>query len=193
MRGWLASCVCTWTAFAAHAHSTPAQLSLVVLLLITCVSAVVAMSLLGRKYSVWATSLVVMLSQGLYNVSLSVLNHAPGNAMGALEHAGHGPTLDLSHRIADHYANVQFESMFYAHLLAAVVSIVVLNGAERLLAVLRGVLTMRAARLILFFLRLPVPGFRALPGYFPRRFELTSAQLERLPARRGPPSFVLAA
>ncbi len=140
-------------------------MSLMVMMLITCVSAVVAMVMLGRKFSLWATSLVVVLSQAV----------------------------DLSGQIVVQYAQVQSESMLYAHILAAATSILVLNGAERLLVPLRGVLTLGSARLLLFLIRIPVPELRPIPGYYPLRFQLKLAQLGRLPERRGPPSFVLSA
>ncbi len=193
MRGWLAALVCTWTAFAAHAHAAPTTMSLVVMALITCVSAVIAMAMLGRKFSLWATSVVVLISQGLYHLSMSVMGHGGSGAISSMEHAGHNPSVDLSGQISSQYANVQSESMLWAHVVAAAASVVVLYGAERLLALLRSIITVGAARAILLFLRVPAPAVRELPGYFPLRFQLKLAQLERLPVLRGPPSFVLPA
>lgn len=193
VRGWLAASVCTWTAFAAHAHQAPTKMSLMVMLLITCVSAVIAMAMLGRKFSLWATSLVVMLSQGLFHLSLSVMSHGETGPLAAMEHAAHHGPVDLSGQIVEQYAQVQSESMLYAHVLAAATSILVLNGAERLLVPLRGVLTLGSARLLLSLIRIPVPEPRPIPGYYPLRFQLKLAQLGRLPERRGPPSFVLSA
>lgn len=193
LRGWLAASVCTWTAFAAHAHSAPTALSVVAMVLITCVSAAISVVLVGRKFSLWATSLVVLLSQGLYHLSLSVMSHPSGDVSG-MEHVHHaGRNLELAQNITAQYANVHTESMLYAHVLAAATSILVLNGAERLLVPLRGVLTLGSARLLLSLIRIPVPELRPIPGYYPLRFQLKLAQLGRLPERRGPPSFVLSA
>lgn len=193
VRGWFAALVCTWTAFAAHAHAAPTTMSLAVMGLITCVSAVIAMAMLGRRFSLWATSIVVLISQGLYHLAMSVMGHGGSGAISSMEHAEHHPPVDLSGQISGQYAQMQSESMLWAHVLAAVVSVIVLYGAERLLSFLRSILTLGTARAILLFLRIPVHPVRVLPGYFPLRFQLKLAQLERLPERRGPPSFILAA
>lgn len=193
IRGWLAASVCTWTAFAAHAHSAPTKMSLVAMLLITCVSAVIALLLIGKKFSIWATSLVVLASQGLFHVGLSVMSHGDSGVSG-MEHIQHtGRSLELAHDISAHYADVHSESMLYAHVLAAVVSILVLNQGERLLNLLGSYLTLSSARRILSLIRVQVPEAPVLPAYFPLRFQLKLAQLGRLPERRGPPCFVLAA
>ncbi|WP_413454822.1 hypothetical protein ACLQ8T_12765 [Glutamicibacter sp. FR1] len=193
LRGWLAASVCTWTAFAAHAHSAPTALSVVAMVLITCVSAAISVVLVGRKFSLWATSLVVLLSQGLYHLSLSVMSHPSGDLSG-MEHVHHaGRNLELAQNITAQYANVHTESMLYAHVLAAIASIVVLNGGERLLKVLGGCLTLSTARRILARIRVQAPAARPLRAYFPLRFQLKLAQLGRLPERRGPPCFILAA
>jgi len=168
-------------------------MSLVAMGLITCISAVIALVLVGKKFSVWATSLVVLASQGLFHLSLSVMSHDHSGVSG-MEHAQHtGRSLELAHNISTHYADVHTESMFYAHVLAAVVSILVLNQGERLLNLLGSYLTLSAARRILSLIRVQVPETPILPAYFPLRFQLKLAQLGRLPERRGPPSFVLAA
>ncbi|MFJ2619496.1 hypothetical protein [Glutamicibacter sp. NPDC087344] len=193
VRGWLAASLCTWTAFAAHAHQAPSKLSLVVMLLITCVCAVIAMAMLGRKFSLWATSLLVLLSQGLFHLSFSVMGHSEAGTLSALEHGTHHGSMELSGQILRHYAQTPNDSMLYAHVLAAVTSVVVLYGAERLLHGLRAVLTLRVARLLFFLMRCPVRPLRPSNGYFPRSFHLKRAQLNQLPARRGPPSFVLTA
>lgn len=193
MRGWLAASVCTWTAFAAHAHSAPTQMSLVAMGLISCISAVIAMTLVGKKFSVWATSLVVLASQGLFHLSLSVMSHDSTGVAG-MEHSQHtGRSIELAHNISSHYANAHSESMLYAHVMAAVVSIIVLHCGERLLGAMASCLTLSTARKILSLVRVQVPEARALPAYFPLRFQPKLAQLGRLPERRGPPSFVLAA
>lgn len=192
-RGWLAASVCTWTAFAAHAHSAPTKLSLIAMVLITCISAAIAGILVGRKFSLWATSLVVLASQGLYHLSLSVMSHTHGDLSG-MEHAHHaGRTHELAQSITVQYAQVHTESMLYAHLLAALVSVAVLTYGERLLKLLGSSLTLGSARRILSLIRVQVPEPRRRPAYFPLRFQLKLAQLGRLPERRGPPSFLLAA
>lgn len=193
LRGWLAASVCTWTAFAAHAHSAPTKMSLVAMGLITCISAMIALLLVGKRFSVWATSLVVMASQGLFHLSLSVMSH-DGTGISGMEHVQHtGRSIELAHNISTHYADVHTESMLYAHVLAAVASILVLNQGERLLNLLGSYLTLSSARRILALIRIQVPDVPVLPAYCPLRFQLKLAQLERLPERRGPPSFVLAA
>ena len=193
LRGWLAASVCTWTAFAAHAHSAPTKMSLVAMGLITCISAVIALLLVGKKFSVWATSLVVIASQGLFHLSLSVMSH-DGSGVSGMEHVQHtGRSIELAHNISTHYADVHTESMLYAHVLAAVVSILVLNQGERLLNLLGSYLTLSSARRFLALIRIQVPEAPVLPAYFPLRFQLKLAQLGRLPERRGPPFFVLAA
>ena len=112
--GWLAASVCTWTAFAAHAHSAPTTLSLIAMVLITCISAAVAGILVGKKFSLWATSLVVLASQGLYHLSLSVMSHPHGDPA-VMEHAQHtGRIVQLGQHITAQYADVHTESMFYA-------------------------------------------------------------------------------
>lgn len=193
LRGWLAASVCTWTAFAAHAHSAPTKMSVVAMLLITCVSAVIAMMMVGKKFSVWATSLVVLASQGLFHLSLSVMSHDSTGVVG-MEHIQHtGRSMQLAHNISTHYADVHTESMLYAHVMAAVVSILVLNQGERLLNLLGSYLSLSTARRMLALIRIQIPEAPALPAYFPLRFQLKLAQLGRLPERRGPPCFVLAA
>lgn len=193
LRGWLAASVCTWTAFAAHAHSAPTKMSVVAMLLITCVSAVIAMMMVGKKFSVWATSLVVLASQGLFHLSLSVMSHDSTGVAG-MEHIQHtGRSMQLAHNISTHYADVHTESMLYAHVMAAVVSILVLNQGERLLNLLGSYLSLSTARRMLALIRIQIPEAPALPAYFPLRFQLKLAQLGRLPERRGPPCFVLAA
>ena len=193
LRGWLAASVCTWTAFAAHAHSAPTRMSLVAMGLITCVSAVIALLLVGKKFSLWATSLVVIASQGLFHLSLSVMSHDATGVHG-MEHVQHtGRSLELARDISSHYSQVHTESMLYAHVMAAVVSILVLNQGERLLNLLGSYLSLSTARRMLALIRLQIPEAPALPAYFPLRFQLKLAQLGRLPERRGPPCFVLAA
>lgn len=193
LRGWLVASVCTWTAFAAHAHSAPTKMSVVAMLLITCVSAVIAMMMVGKKFSVWATSLVVLASQGLFHLSLSVMSHDSTGVAG-MEHIQHtGRSMQLAHNISTHYADVHTESMLYAHVMAAVVSILVLNQGERLLNLLGSYLSLSTARRMLALIRIQIPEAPALPAYFPLRFQLKLAQLGRLPERRGPPCFVLAA
>lgn len=192
-RGWLAASVRTWTAFAAHAHSAPTTLSLIAMVLITCISAAVAGILVGKKFSLWATSLVVLASQGLYHLSLSVMSHPRGD-LSVMEHAQHtGRSVQLGQHITAQYADVHTESMFYAHVLAALVSIAVLTCGERLLKLLGSCLTLARVRRILHLIRILAPEPRRVPAYYPLRFQLKLAQLARLPERRGPPHFVLAA
>lgn len=153
----------------------------------------ISVVLVGRKFSLWATSLVVLLSQGLYHLSLSVMSHPSGDVSG-MEHVHHaGRNLELAQNITAQYANVHTESMLYAHVLAAIASVVVLNGGERLLKVLGSCLTLSTARRILARIRVQAPAARPLRAYFPLRFQLKLAQLGRLPERRGPPCFILAA
>lgn len=163
------------------------------MVLITCVSAAIGVVLVGRKFSLWATSLVVLLSQGLYHLSLSVMSHQ-GSDLSGLEHAHHaGRNPALAQDITAQYANVHTESMLYAHVLAAIASVLVLYGGERLLKAMAGWLTLSTARRILSRIRVQVPAARPLRAYFPLRFQLKLAQLGRLPERRGPPCFILAA
>src|SRR5690606_2103492 len=157
----------------------PTAISVMAMVLITCVSAVIAMVLVGRKFSLWATSLLVLLSQGLFHLSLSAMNHR--GDLSAMEHAHHQVALSLEISPVAHS-----ETMLYAHVLAALASVVVLHGAERLLKVLAGALSLGSARRILARIRvlvLPAPQSRP---YFPLRFALKLAQLGRLPERRGP-------
>lgn len=178
LRGWLAASVCTWSAFAAHAHSAPTSISIVAMLLITCVSAAIGVVLVGKRYSFWATSALVLLSQGLYHLSLSSMSHS------SIAQSGHAHHLDVQ------VNSVHSESMLYAHVLAAIVSIAVLYGAERLLKALGGCLSLSSARRILT-VRI-IPSTPTVAAYFPLRFQLKLAQLNRLPERRGPPSFLFA-
>ncbi|PRA11339.1 hypothetical protein CQ010_09385 [Arthrobacter sp. MYb211] len=192
MRGWLAASLCTWTAFAAHAHSAPTRASLVVMVLITCVSAVIAIAMLGKKFSLLATSIVVLLSQGLYHLALSVMtHHAPAALPMAQQHAGHHHGVELAGNIASQYGAVQSDSMLYAHILAAVTSIVVLHTGEQLLAIIGGLLTLSTVRHILARARKLVPEFPQVPATFIEPVLNQISVLLRLPARRGPPSNVL--
>ncbi|WP_404286616.1 hypothetical protein [Glutamicibacter arilaitensis] len=191
MRGWLAASLCTWTAFAAHAHSAPTKASLVVMVLITCVSAVIATAMLGKKFSLPATSIVVLFSQGLYHFALSVMTHHTPSALPLTQqHAGHHHGGELVGNIASQYGEVQSESMLYAHLLAAVSSIVVLYSGERLLAAVGGLLTLSNVRHILARARELVPEFPQVLATFIEPVLNQISVLLRLPARRGPPSNV---
>lgn len=192
VRGWLAAVLCTWTAFAAHAHSAPTQASLVIMGLITCVSAVIAMAMLGKKFSLLATSVVVLVSQGLYHLSLSVMTHHQSGALALTGgHSGHEHVLSLAPDIASQYANVQTESMLYAHILAALTSIVVLRGGEQLLGLLLGLLTLSSARRLLVRARQLVLEVPRVPTGFATPALGKLSVSGRLPLRRGPPSVVL--
>lgn len=192
LRGWLAASLCTWTAFAAHAHSAPTQTSLVVMALITCVSAVIATAMVGKKFSLLSTSLVVLVSQGLYHLSLSVMSHQHVSVVPAGAAAsGHQHGDALVGNIASYYGAVQSESMLYAHLLAALTSIVVLRAGEQLLALLLAALTVAGARRILARAARTLPEFPEVAATFSTPVPTKLSVFLRLPARRGPPSSVL--
>lgn len=192
LRGWLAASLCTWTAFAAHAHSAPTQASLVVMVLITCVSAVIATAMVGKKFSLLSTSLVVLLSQGLYHLGLSVMTHH-GVDVVATQGAsfGHQHGDMLVGNIASHYSAVQSESMLYAHVLAALTSILVLHVGEQLLSVVLDAVSLSAARQVLVLAARIVPDFPKAPANFVTPVLNHLSVFLRLPARRGPPSNVL--
>ena len=190
VRGWIAASVCSWTAFAAHAQATPTAASAVVMLLITCISAVIAMALLGRKINLLTTSLVALASQGMYHFALSVMSH-PGAELvattGTGAHAHHVTALGVTNAAGAPESN----SMVLAHLLAAVVSIFILRQGERMAVALVDTLSLATVRRILAVLHLALP-----LGYKPAAVEVQqhpflSRDRDSLPLLRGPPSTVL--
>ena len=128
-----------------------------------------------------------MLSQGLYHLSLSVMSHDHTSVRGTAPAFVHVHEPVLPSNILDHYAGVQSESMLYAHLMAAVVSISVLFGAEKLLAILRGCMSLRTARTILRRATLETPTRRNVPGFFTDPSAPKRQHLVRLIELRGPP------
>ena len=191
LRGWLAALVCTWTAFGAHAHAVPTALSLVAMVLVTAVSAVVAMALLGRKFALWATSLVVLASQFFYHLAWAGLGHGGGHlsAVDGLEHAAHYRThaSGFAQAVTGHYAGTGSHSMLWAHIAAAAASIVVLHYGEKLMMLLGRRLSLSAARGILARAsRRPV---RVRPvAAAGSTLPLAGRLFERLPLLRGPPA-----
>ncbi|MEU3331404.1 hypothetical protein ACF046_03510 [Glutamicibacter creatinolyticus] len=190
MRGWLAAAVCTWMAFAAHAHAVPTVASLVVMVLITCVSAVVAMAMLGRKNSLLSLSLLVFGSQGLYHLALSVMTHHGSSlvaATGTGVHANHVMSLGVNPQA------VQAESldMLAAHMGAAVLTIFTLRQGERLARAVLEILSLSFVRRLLLLLRTaPAPWPRVTTNT--REVPVLSGRHDhRLPLLRGPPSAVL--
>lgn len=190
IRGWLAAAVCSWTAFAAHAQATPTVASGMIMLLITCVSAVVAMAFLSRKFTLLGTSLVVLLSQGLYHFAMSVMSHpthqlVTTNATGA--HAHHVTSLN----VVTQGGGNESDSMILAHLLAALVSIFLLRQGERIVLALAEVFSLATVRRILSVLcamRLPVTT-QQVTAWDEQPVRPQSRTL--LPLLRGPPLLVL--
>ena len=190
MRGWIAASMCTWTAFAAHAQVVPTAASAAVMMLITCVSAVIAMALLGRKYNLLTSSVVVLLSQGLYHLSLSVMSHGAGTLVvttGTGVHAHHVTSLSVTGSGAASAGH----PMVVAHLLAAVASIFMLRQGERIATLLVETLSLANARRILTVLHRVAPGWPKPVGIDYRPFPVRSVMAYRLPLLRGPPSPVL--
>lgn len=191
VRGWLAALVCTWTAFASHAHAAPTAVSAMVMLVITCISAVIAMVLLGRKFNLLATSVLVLISQGLYHVSLSVMTHH-----GSMLHAVQGTGVHANHVTALSVAGTpvatETGSMLLAHLAAAVVSILVLRQGEQLARAAVETLNLSVAHKLLASLRFCPPAWPRVDGFDERDIPVLSRNTARLPLLRGPPSPVLA-
>jgi len=162
------------------------------MVLITCVSAVIATAMVGRKFSLLSTSLVVLISQGLYHLGLSVMTHHSVDVVATQGSAsGHQHGDMLVGNIASHYSAVQSESMLYAHALAALTSILVLRLGEQLLSIVWACLSLSAVRHVLVLATRMVPEFPKAPANFVTPVLNHLSVFVRLPARRGPPSNVL--
>ncbi|MHC6177534.1 hypothetical protein [Glutamicibacter sp. X7] len=190
LRGWLAAGICTFTAFAAHAHAAPSALSLVVMALITCLSAVVAMFLVGRRFSLLATSIAVLLSQGLYHLAFSVMSHDGSGTVSGVTDGTHHHVTALSVSAGTASASTE-PNMLYAHILAALISIVVLRQGETLVGELIHLLGLGAARLLLWARALEFRGWPRTSSSEVTHQPLQDRTALRLPLRRGPPSVVV--
>lgn len=189
-RGWIAASVCSWTAFAAHAQVAPTIASGMIMLLITCVSAVIAMALLSRKFTLLGTSLVVLLSQGLYHAAISVMSHAENPLVvtaGSGVHAHHVTALNVMPQSGNYVA----DSMVLAHLLAAVVSIFLLRQGERIALTLSEILSLATVRRILALMHRAMPPVAQLRPIVGETRPIRSQARTLLPLLRGPPSPVL--
>lgn len=190
IRGWVAASVCTWTAFAAHAQATPTITSVLIMLLITCVSAVIAMAVLGGKFSLFSTSLVVVFSQLLYHLAFSVMSHSGSHLVpttGSGIHAHHVTALSMVHGAATSEPNL----MISAHLYAAVVSIFILRQGERLVSALADVLSLATVCRILTVLSRTLPVLPKTVTRVHTQQPLCEQNRPLLPLLRGPPSPVL--
>jgi len=162
------------------------------MILITCVSAVIATAMVGKKFSLLSTSLVVLISQGLYHLGLSVMTHHSVDVVATqAAPSGHQHGEMLVGNIASRYSAVQSESMLYAHVLAALTSILVLRVGEQLLSMVWAALSLSAVRRVLVLAARIVPEFPKAPANFVSPVMNRLSVFLRLPARRGPPSNVL--
>lgn len=163
-------------------------------------AAPVCTALAGRALSLWRTTAAVLAAQGLFHVvyGLAAGGHAVAPAAGLdPAHLGHaanaaGPLVTVSAaQQATHTGHLTDPRMIAAHLLAAVLTVLVLRRgealvlavAERLVEAVRPVPAPRGA--------LPLPAPARVPA-LPTPRPTTSLVLLGTPGRRGPP-FALAA
>ncbi|MGP5072833.1 hypothetical protein [Arthrobacter rhombi] len=150
VRGWLGALAATTLAAASHTVAGGALPEPALLTLILVLSGAVCTALAGRALSLWRTTAAVLISQGIYHAAFGMLGGHHGgdgqhllSAGGTGDHAGHLITVDpnalLSGAVtpAVHGSSMGL-AMWFAHVAAAVLTILVLRkGALAALALMQ--------------------------------------------------------
>lgn len=126
VRGAAAAAVATTVASTAHTLAGGAAPPVWLLIAVTLLAMPVAVALTGRRPSLWRTSVVVALSQVLLHVAFATV----GSALPAASRHVHGapPTLSVG---VDAAALTVDPVMIGGHVLAAIVTVVLLTRGER--------------------------------------------------------------
>ncbi len=193
-RAAAAASVATFVALLSHVVAGGEPPALVGVLLVWAVSLVVATLLVGRRLSVARLSLTVVAAQVLFHTFFIVCAPAASATSArmhhaASHHAAHMPLAESIGQTSDALAlSAASGLMWLAHVLAAVLTVVLLHRGERLVITL----IRQADRLARRMIRLLAPP--ALPaGQARMRAPIPSSTLRLphplivAPARRGPP------
>jgi hypothetical protein len=184
VRGAAAAVIATWTAAVSHTIGGGHAPSLLLILVVAALALPFAVALAGRRSSPSRLALIVGGAQVLFHFAFASTAHLSGARTGHVHVRTAPPAGGRAASFVPEW------DMFVAHVVAAILTFIVLAYGERLiLAVARGI-----ARLVVLpaDVALPLPSragraIEARPGAA-RRLSLTSNF-----SRRGPPALVVAA
>ncbi|MDN5754388.1 MAG: hypothetical protein ACTHWW_08360 [Arthrobacter sp.] len=159
VRGWLGALAATALAAASHTVAGGALPEPALLALILALSGAACTALAGRALSFWRTAAAVLISQGIYHSAFGMLGGHHGghdhhllSAGGTGAHAGHLISVDpdaLLTGAATQDANAMALGMWIAHVVAAILTILVLRKGGLAVLALMQVLGLAVPRRIL--------------------------------------------